>query len=75
MSKLPGWKLEVGKLHREYELADLVAAFGFMPGAALVAQGTDHHPETRLDLKLAHAMEEPADRQLEKGSGSNGSSP
>jgi pterin-4a-carbinolamine dehydratase len=55
----------------------------FMAGAALVAQGMDHHPEwfnvwnrvrvdlathdaggvTALDLKLAHSMEELADRQ------------
>ena len=57
LSKLPGWKLESGKLHREYEFVDFVAAFGFMTGAALVAQGMDHHPEwfnvwnkVRIDL-------------------------
>jgi len=43
--KLPEWKLKGGKLHREYEFADFIAAFGFMTGAALVAQGMDHHPE------------------------------
>jgi 4a-hydroxytetrahydrobiopterin dehydratase len=45
LSKLPGWKLKGGKLHREYKFADFVAAFGFMAGVALVAQGMDHHPE------------------------------
>ncbi len=57
LSKLPGWKLAGGKLHREYEFVDFVAAFGFMTGAALVAQGMDHHPEwfnvwnkVRIDL-------------------------
>jgi 4a-hydroxytetrahydrobiopterin dehydratase len=45
LSKLPDWKLEDGKLHREYKFADFVGAFGFMTGAALVAQGMDHHPE------------------------------
>ena len=45
LSKLPGWKLEGGKLHREYKFVDFVAAFGFMTGAALVAQSMDHHPE------------------------------
>jgi 4a-hydroxytetrahydrobiopterin dehydratase len=45
LSKLPGWKLQGGKLHREYEFVDFVAAFSFMTGAALVAQGMDHHPE------------------------------
>jgi len=45
LSDLPGWKLADGKLHREYEFADFVTAFGFMTSAALVAQGMDHHPE------------------------------
>lgn len=45
LSDLPGWKLASGKLHREYEFADFVTAFGFMTSVALVAQGMDHHPE------------------------------
>ena len=45
LAKLPDWKLEHGKLHRQYKFADFVAAFQFMAGAALVAQGMDHHPE------------------------------
>jgi 4a-hydroxytetrahydrobiopterin dehydratase len=57
LSKLPGWENRGGKLHREYKFTDFVAAFGFMTGAALVAQGMDHHPEwfnvwntVRIDL-------------------------
>ncbi len=57
LSKLPGWENQGGKLHREYKFADFVAAFGFMTGAALIAQGMDHHPEwfnvwntVRIDL-------------------------
>jgi 4a-hydroxytetrahydrobiopterin dehydratase len=45
LSKLPHWHLTNGKLHREYEFADFVAAFAFMAGVALVAQAMDHHPE------------------------------
>jgi 4a-hydroxytetrahydrobiopterin dehydratase len=45
LAKLPDWKVTHGKLHREYKFADFVAAFGFMSGAALVAQAMDHHPE------------------------------
>ena len=62
LSKLPGWKLEGGKLHREYKFADFVTAFAFMTGAALVAQGMDHHPEwfnvwntVRIDLQTHDA--------------------
>ena len=86
LSGLPGWTIENGKLHRDYTFVDFVAAFGFMAGAALIAQGMDHHPEwfnvfnkvridlathdsggiTALDVKLAHAMEELANRLLPK---------
>ena len=45
LSELPGWRLVNGKLHRELQFADFVAAFGFMASAALIAQGLDHHPE------------------------------
>jgi pterin-4a-carbinolamine dehydratase len=34
LPRLPGWKREGGKLHREYPFADVFAAFGFMTGAA-----------------------------------------
>jgi 4a-hydroxytetrahydrobiopterin dehydratase len=62
LSDLTAWRLEGGKLHREYKFADFVAAFGFMTGAALVAQGMDHHPEwfnvwntVRVDLSTHDA--------------------
>ena len=45
LSGLPGWQSKGGKLHREYSFVDFVAAFAFMAGAALIAQGMDHHPE------------------------------
>jgi 4a-hydroxytetrahydrobiopterin dehydratase len=57
LTKLPDWKVEGGKLHREYKFPDFIAAFGFMTSAALVAQAMDHHPEwfnvystVRIDL-------------------------
>ncbi len=62
LAELPGWKLENAKLHRQYEFADFVAAFQYMAGAALVAQGMDHHPEwfnvwntVRIDLSTHDA--------------------
>lgn len=42
---LDGWSVEEGKLHKEYEFADFVEAFGFMTSAALVAERKNHHPE------------------------------
>jgi 4a-hydroxytetrahydrobiopterin dehydratase len=86
LAKLPGWQVKAGKLHREYQFADFVAAFGFMSSAALVAQTMDHHPEwfnvynkvhvdltthdaggiSALDIELARAMDELAQRQPQK---------
>jgi 4a-hydroxytetrahydrobiopterin dehydratase len=39
------WVIEAGKLHREFQFTDFVAAFGFMTEAALVAEKLNHHPE------------------------------
>ena len=45
LPKLSGWKVVNGKLHREYECKDFVAAFGNMTRVALVAEAMNHHPE------------------------------
>jgi 4a-hydroxytetrahydrobiopterin dehydratase len=45
LATLPGWTLVAGKLHREYQFANFVTAFGFMAAVALVAEKMDHHPE------------------------------
>ena len=45
LSRLAGWSVQGGKLHREYQFRDFVEAWGFMSSAALVIQQMDHHPE------------------------------
>jgi 4a-hydroxytetrahydrobiopterin dehydratase len=45
LRELIGWSVVNGKLHREYKFADFIHAFGFMAGAALVAEAMGHHPE------------------------------
>jgi 4a-hydroxytetrahydrobiopterin dehydratase len=45
LSKLPGWSVAGGKLHREYRFSDFAHAFGFMSAAALRAEAMGHHPE------------------------------
>ena len=42
---LPGWQVQAGRLHRELQFADFVAAFGFMAQVALVAEALGHHPD------------------------------
>ena len=46
-ARLPGWHLVDGRdaVAKTYTFNDFNAAFGFMTGVALVAQGMDHHPE------------------------------
>ena len=45
VKKLNGWSVANGKLHRDYEFADFVHAFGFMATAALMIEKMGHHPE------------------------------
>src|ERR1700688_4961056 len=45
LGELPEWKLEKGKLHREYKFADFIHAFGFMSTSALAIEKMGHHPE------------------------------
>lgn len=45
MTELPGWSIQNGKLHREYECRDFVTAFGNMTRVALIAESMNHHPE------------------------------
>lgn len=39
------WSLKNGKLHREFQFADFVTAFGFMTEVAIKAECRNHHPE------------------------------
>jgi 4a-hydroxytetrahydrobiopterin dehydratase len=45
LKKTSGWTLANGKLHREFQCKDFVAAFGKMTRVALVAESMNHHPE------------------------------
>jgi 4a-hydroxytetrahydrobiopterin dehydratase len=45
LKKLPDWKLENGKLHRELKFKDFVSAFSFMTAVAIQAEKMNHHPE------------------------------
>ncbi len=45
VKNLPGWSLREGNLHRVFEFADFVHAFGFMTSVALAAEAMNHHPD------------------------------
>jgi 4a-hydroxytetrahydrobiopterin dehydratase len=45
LQTIKGWRLQNGKLHKEFECKDFVTAFGKMTQVALVAEWMNHHPE------------------------------
>ncbi|MBZ5723616.1 MAG: 4a-hydroxytetrahydrobiopterin dehydratase [Acidobacteriia bacterium] len=45
LQELSGWTVVRDKLHREYQFADFVHAFGFMATAAIAIEAMGHHPE------------------------------
>ena len=52
-----GWRLERGRLCREYAFAGFQEAFGFMAACALAAEQADHHPRwtnvwNRVEVEL-----------------------
>lgn len=45
LENLPGWSLQDGKLHRQFQFRSFVEAFGWMSSVAVVAESMGHHPE------------------------------
>jgi 4a-hydroxytetrahydrobiopterin dehydratase len=45
LTKLPGWSVKDGKLHRIFQCKDFAQAWGFMSSCALAAEKLDHHPD------------------------------
>ncbi|MFO7855870.1 MAG: 4a-hydroxytetrahydrobiopterin dehydratase [Paracoccaceae bacterium] len=47
LAELDGWSVAEGReaIVKRFKFEDFAAAFGFMAGAALVAEKMDHHPE------------------------------
>jgi len=45
LKSLNGWAVVSGKLHKEYQFADFVHAFGFMTTSAIAIERMNHHPE------------------------------
>lgn len=45
LRSLNDWRIENGKLHKEFRFKDFSEAFGFMTRVALIAEAMNHHPE------------------------------
>jgi 4a-hydroxytetrahydrobiopterin dehydratase len=46
---LPQWKLEEGKLVRDWKFADFIAAMEFVDRVAVLAEAAGHHPD--IDIR------------------------
>jgi len=45
ITRLPGWSVQNGKLHREYQCKDFVTALVNLTRVALTVDCMNHHPE------------------------------
>jgi 4a-hydroxytetrahydrobiopterin dehydratase len=45
LGHLSGWSIVNGKLHKQFQFQDFIAAFSFMSALALVSERMGHHPE------------------------------
>lgn len=45
LADVPEWTIVDEKLHREFQFANFIEAFGWMSSAALIAESVGHHPE------------------------------
>lgn len=45
LNQISSWKLNQGKLHRDFSFPSFVEAFAFMSAVAPVAEKMNHHPE------------------------------
>ena len=57
LTELSGWKLQDGKLYRQFKFPNFPAAFGFMTQMAFYSESAGHHPEwsnvyNRVTVKL-----------------------
>jgi len=43
--QIPGWTVQDGKLHRDFQFSDFSEAFAFMTRCAMAAEQMNHHPE------------------------------
>lgn len=45
LTKLLGWSIKNGKLHKDFMFEDFIETFGFMTRAAIHIEKMNHHPE------------------------------
>ncbi len=54
LKSLPGWRLDAGKLVREWKFPDFVQAMAFVNAVAAAAEAAGHHPD--IDIRYNHVL-------------------
>jgi len=54
LEKLSGWNLESGRIVREWQLTDFVAALHFVNAVGKLAEAAGHHPD--IDIRYNRAL-------------------
>ena len=47
LASLPGWSIQDGRLHKQYQFPSFAHALGWMVSAGILADKMNHHPEWR----------------------------
>ncbi len=47
LASLPGWSIQDGRLHKQYQFASFAQALGWMVSVGVLADKMNHHPEWR----------------------------
>jgi 4a-hydroxytetrahydrobiopterin dehydratase len=54
LDKLPGWRLDSGKIVREWQFKDFIAAMKFVNQVAAAAEAFQHHPD--IDIRYNRVL-------------------
>lgn len=61
LKDLKSWKIDEGKLQREYTFGSFIEAFAFLAGAAILSESMNHHIEWyNLERRLIVWLQTPA---------------
>ena len=54
LSLVPGWRIEGGRLVREFHFADFVGSIAFVDRIAVLAEAAGHHPD--IDIRYNRVL-------------------
>ena len=65
LKKLQNWKVEEGKLQREYQFESFTKAFGFIASTAILSESMNHKLEfSSFDRRVIVRLDTPAEKGI-----------